>query len=275
FNYAAKQQIMDRYVGLSKRGPAGQPLAGITHLIWPESAFPFFLTREPEALAQITELLPRNTVLITGGARPPETPMPKSLRAYNSVYVIDHDGAILSIYDKVHLVPFGEYLPFQDFLERLGLMQLTKVPGGFLSGDRRRTLEAPRAPPFVPLVCYEIIFPGEAVPHGERADWMLNLTNDGWFGNSTGPYQHLQQSRVRAIEQGLPLVRAANTGVSAVIDPLGRFVESLPLGTQGVPDAQLPKRATAPIYARTGDWLIGILLGLTAILTLSLRLNRR
>jgi apolipoprotein N-acyltransferase len=102
--------------------------------------------------------------------------------------VIDHDGSILSVYDKIHLVPFGEYLPFQDFLEKLGLMQLTKLPGGFLPGERRRTMNVPGAPPMLPFICYEIIFPGEAAPAGEpRPGWMINLTNDAWFGISTGP----------------------------------------------------------------------------------------
>ena len=189
----------------------------VTHLIWPESAFPFFLMREAEALSQIAELLPPGTVLITGAVRAPEPKPGASMsHAYNSIYVIDHDGSVLSVYDKVHLVPFGEYLPFQDFLERLGLQQITKVQGGFIPGDRRRALEVPRAPRFLPLICYEIIFPGEAVPRGERPGWLINVTNDGWFGISSGPYQHLQQARVRAIEEGLPLVRAANTGISAV-----------------------------------------------------------
>jgi apolipoprotein N-acyltransferase len=172
------------------------------------------------------------------------------IRAYNSIYVIDHDGATLSVYDKLHLVPFGEYLPFQDFLERLGLMQLTKVKGGYLSGAQRKPTPIPRAPAFVPLICYEIVFPGEAVPSGERPGWLVNLTNDGWFGQSSGPYQHLQQARVRAIEEGLPLVRAANTGVSAVIDPLGRFIRTLPLGTEGVLDAALPQPVGPTPYVR-------------------------
>ena len=215
---------MNHYLQLSDRssGPQSTGVRDATHLIWPESAFPFLLAREPDALAQIADLLPPGTILITGAMRAPELPPGVKLtRALNSVYVIDHDGSILSVYDKVHLVPFGEYLPFQATLEKLGLMQLTKIPGGFIPGDRRRAMDVPRAPRMLPLICYEIVFPGDAVPRGERPGWLLNLTNDGWFGNSTGPYQHLQQARVRAIEQGLPLVRAANTGISAVIE-IGR-----------------------------------------------------
>jgi apolipoprotein N-acyltransferase len=256
FNYAARQQVMSRYVALSDRstGPGSTGVRDVTHLIWPESAFPFFLQREPDAMAQIADLLPPGTVLIVGAARPAGgAPTPGVVRAYNSIYVIDHDGSILSVYDKMHLVPFGEYLPFQDFLESLGLMQLTKVRGGYIPGTSRKPLSVPRAPPFLPLVCYEIVFPGEAVPRGERPGWLVNLTNDGWFGRSSGPYQHLQQARVRAIEEGLPLVRAANTGVSAVIDPLGRIIASLPLGTEGVLDAALPRPIEPTFYARFGD----------------------
>lgn len=257
FTYAAKASVLARYRALSDRatGPQTSGVANVTHLIWPELAFPFFLTREPDALAEIADLLPRGTVLITGAARADEPgPDGRIRRAYNSVYVIDHDGTILSAYDKVHLVPFGEYLPFQEFLERRGLKQLTKIKGGFIAGDRHRPIEIPRAPRFLPLICYEIIFPGEGVPGGvDRPGWIVNVTNDGWFGISPGPYQHLQQARVRAIEEGLPVVRAANTGVSAIIDPLGRVVSSLPLGTEGVINSGLPKSLAAPIYALSGD----------------------
>jgi apolipoprotein N-acyltransferase len=169
------------------------------------------------------------------------------------VYVIDHDGTVLSVYDKVHLVPFGEYLPFQNALERLGLMQLTKLPGGFLSGDRNRSYQLPNAPRVLPLICYEIIFPGAVVPSGERPGWLLNVTNDAWFGISSGPHQHFQQARIRAIEEGLPLVRAANNGISAVVDPFGRIVVQLPLGTEGVLDSELPRATAQTIYARFGD----------------------
>ena len=277
FNYSAKQRVMNHYLQLSDRasGPQSTGVRDATHLIWPESAFPFLLTREPDALAQIAELLPPGTVLITGAVRAPElSPGAKLTRALNSVYVIDHDGSILSVYDKVHLVPFGEYLPFQETLEKLGLMQLTKVPGGFIPGDRRRAMTVPKAPRFLPLICYEIVFPGDAVPSGERPGWLLNLTNDGWFGNSTGPYQHLQQSRVRAIEQGLPLVRAANTGVSAVVDPLGRIVRSLPLGTEGILDAPLPREIGPTLYVRIGDGLAALFWVVAAIIVIRRRLRR-
>jgi apolipoprotein N-acyltransferase len=276
FNYKQRQVVMDRYAALSDRasGPNATGLSDVTHLIWPESAFPFFLTREPDALAQIAKLLPDGTVLITGGVRAPETvPTEAVKRAYNSIYVLDHDATILSIYDKVHLVPFGEYLPFQDFLERLGLTQLVHVAGGFISGDRRRAISVPRAPRFLPLVCYEVVFPGQAVPKGERPGWMLNLTNDGWFGRSPGPYQHFHQARVRAIEEGLPLVRVANTGISAVIDPLGRVVNSLPLGSEGVLDSRLPRALAPTPYARFGDAPAGVMVA--AAFLLAMRRRRR
>ena len=270
FNYSHRELVMSRYLALSDRatGPGADGVRDVTHLIWPESAFPFFLTRDAEALAQIASLLRAGSVLVTGAVRAPEgVPEAAVTRAYNSVYVIDHDGSILSVYDKVHLVPFGEYLPFQDFLEELGLRQITNLRGGFIPGDRARILKVPRAPDVLPLVCYEIIFP-EAVPAGQRPGWMVNLTNDGWFGLSPGPYQHFQQARLRAVEQGLPLVRAANTGISGVVDPFGRVIAELPLGTEGVLDARLPQPAPPTLYARTGDLPTALVVAAAAVLAL-------
>jgi apolipoprotein N-acyltransferase len=270
FNYGAKQRVMQRYLALSDRatGPQTSGVKDVTHLIWPESAFPFYLAREADALAQIASLLARHSVLITGAVRAAAMAPSGAVRAYNSVYVIDRDGSIAGIYDKVHLVPFGEYLPFTDFLESLGLISLTKMPGGFLAGDRRRLMTVPGAPSMLPLICYEVIFPDAAVPRGERPGWLLNLTNDGWFGISTGPHQHFQQARVLAIAEGLPLVRAANTGISAVVDPLGRIIKELPLGPEGVLDSGLPQPIAPTPYARIGDYIAyalvaaGLLLGL-------------
>jgi len=262
FNYSTRDQVLARYLRLSDRatGPGSNGLRDVTHLIWPESAFPFFLTREPEALAQITNMLKPHTELITGAVRAAEPVNPDHVRAYNSVYVIDPDGSIRGIYDKVHLVPFGEYLPFQRLLESFGLRQLTKVVGGFLSGDRRRSMDVPGAPRMLPLICYEAIFPGEAVPRGERPGWLVNVTNDGWFGISSGPYQHFQQARALAIAEGLPLVRSANTGISGVVDPVGRVIASLPLGTEGVLDARLPNAGAATLYTKFGNYTLILLL---------------
>jgi apolipoprotein N-acyltransferase len=264
FNYSAKAEVMRKYLALSDRaaGPQSSGVRDASILIWPESAFPFFLTREPDAMAQIADLLPKGTVLITGSVRAPDLPQgTKITRAYNSIYVINHDGSVLSIYDKLHLVPFGEYLPFQDRMEKLGFLQLTMVHGGFISGTQRRPMEIPNAPRALPLICYEAIFPDEvAARDDDRPGWIINLTNDGWFGISTGPYQHLQQARVRAIEQGLPLVRAANTGISAVVDPVGRVIAQLGLGIEGVLDASLPAAIAPTIYARIGDAPIVIIL---------------
>ncbi|MGZ8367471.1 MAG: apolipoprotein N-acyltransferase [Rhodoplanes sp.] len=278
FNYSAKAEVIRRYLALSSRAksPPADGIAGVTHLIWPESAFPFFLTREPDALAAIGELLPPGTVLITGAARFAEAESgPGRIRAYNSVYLIDDEGVALPVYDKVHLVPFGEFLPLRSLLERLGLEQLVRVPGGFLAGERRRTITTPGAPAFVPLVCYEVIFPHAVVPPGERPGWLLNVTNDAWFGATAGPYQHLLQARLRAIEEGLPLVRAANSGISAVVDPLGRAVAALPLSHEGVVDSGLPQRIADPLYSRSGDLAVGGIIGIVLISSFLLRRRDR
>jgi apolipoprotein N-acyltransferase len=274
FNYSAKAEVMRKYLTLSDRasGPQSTGVRDASILIWPESAFPFFLTREADAMAQIADLLPKGTVLITGSVRAPDLPPGVRItRAYNSIYVIDHDGSVLSVYDKLHLVPFGEYLPFQELMEKLGFEQLTKVQGGFIPGTRRRTLAIPNAPRALPLICYEAVFPGDVAPGDDRPGWIVNLTNDGWFGISTGPYQHLQQARLRAIEEGLPVVRAANTGISAVIDPLGRMVARLGLGVEGVLDSSLPSAIPPTIYARSGDIPAAIIVAAALILAIRRR----
>jgi apolipoprotein N-acyltransferase len=279
FNYSAKQDVMDRYIALSNRasGSQAQGMGDTTQLIWPESPFPFFLTREADALAQITNLLQQGSVLITGAIRLADPDHPAQSGVYNSIYVVDHSGSVAAVYDKVHLVPFGEYLPFERILERFGLEELTEQRGGFLAGDRHRLIAVPGAPIALPLICYEVIFPGEVMPPGKRPGWIVNVTNDGWFGISTGPYQHFQQARVSAIELGLPLARAANTGISAVVDPVGRIVNSLPLGAEGVFDSPLPRAIGAPIYARVGDApaFIIMLMALIAVVRRRLRADLR
>lgn len=278
FNYAARQTVMEKYLTLSDRatGPQSSGVRDATVLIWPESAFPFFLTREADAMAQIANLLPPGTVLVTGGIRPPDQPAgTKVTRAYNSIYLVDHDGTILSVYDKLHLVPFGEYLPFQSAMEKLGFVQLTKVHGGFIPGDRRRTMALPNAPRMLPLICYEAIFPGGLVSGDDRPGWIVNLTNDGWFGISTGPYQHLQQARLRAVEEGLPIVRSANTGISAVIDSFGRIVARLGLGTEGVLDSALPQPTSPTVYSRVRDIPVALAVALSTLVVIRRRAKQK
>ncbi|MCA1549112.1 apolipoprotein N-acyltransferase [Bradyrhizobium sp. BRP19] len=278
FNYAAKPEVMKKYLALSDRasGPQSTGVRDATILIWPESAFPFFLTREADAMAQIADLLPKGTVLITGSVRAPDVPRGTPItRAYNSIYVIDHDGSVLAVYDKLHLVPFGEFLPYQSLMEKLGFEQLTRVRGGFIPGTVRHALPVAGAPPALPLICYEAIFPDEVAVRNERPGWIVNLTNDGWFGISTGPYQHLEQSRMRAIELGLPLVRSANTGISAVIDPVGRTVASLGLGLEGILDANLPAAIPPTVYARVGDVPAIMLVAVAVLLAVRRRIGKR
>jgi apolipoprotein N-acyltransferase len=290
FNYAARHEVMSRYLALSSRASGPQPqgaqaqgsqaqgspapaLGDTTQLIWPESPFPFFLTREADALAQIADLLTPNAVLITGAMRLADPDNPAQSGVYNSIYVIDHSGSIAAVYDKVHLVPFGEYLPFEQFLERIGLQELTEQRGGFLAGDRHRLIAVPGGPEALPLICYEVVFADEVRPRGKRPGWIVNVTNDGWFGISTGPYQHFQQARVTAIELGLPLVRAANTGISGVVDPVGRIINSLPLGSEGVLDSRLPRAIGATVYARFGDAPAGIMVGIVLFVVIRRRVR--
>ena len=163
-------------------------------------------------------------------------------------------GGLQSVYDKIHLVPFGEYLPFQQALESIGLEALTRMRGGFDTGSfPRPMLSIPGLPSIAALICYEAIFPTEVPGGRDRPSLLLNLTNDGWFGNSIGPHQHLHQSRVRSVEQGLPMIRSANNGISAVIDSRGRILARLDLNRRGVIDTGLPQAGQPTIYSRYGE----------------------
>jgi len=272
FRPELRDEVMDTYLGLSRRGPGGgeQDLSGVTHLVWPESAFPFLLTEDPRALGQIAELLPPGTTLVTGAVRADASGATEETRYHNSLYVITDEGEISATYDKTHLVPFGEYLPLQELLERIGLQQLTRIKGGFEAGRRRPAMTSSSAPPFGPLICYETIFPGEVLEGtGERPAWLLNLTNDAWFGQTIGPHQHLDQARLRSVEQGLPMARVANTGISAMIDPYGRILSALPLGAEGVVDTALPKALAAPPAARFPTLICAALLAAAAAAALA------
>ena len=249
-------EIFGDYLDLTNSGGTQTPLNGVNIVIWPETAVPFLLADTPDALEAIGAALPQKTSLVVGSARlvenRDEQGIPGPARIYNSLLVIDDQGRVVSSYDKMHLVPFGEYLPFQDFMESLGIMQLTGVRGGFSSGAGPRLLPLPGAPPASPLICYEIIFPDDVTESSARPGWLLNVTNDAWFGSSAGPYQHLHQAQVRAVEQGLPVARAANTGISALIDPYGRILAKINLGEKGVIDVDLPKVGPPTLFVQLG-----------------------
>jgi apolipoprotein N-acyltransferase len=236
-------------------------------LIWPEAAMPFLPLDYPDVRAAIGRLLPASTYLITGALRAEPAPAgaARPRRVFNSLIVFGQGGSLVTLYDKIHLVPFGEYLPLQRQLEAVGLEQLTRLRGGFDIGVAPRPLlRVPGLPAAAPLICYEAIFPRAVVQGPERPALMINLTNDGWFGNTTGPRQHLHQARVRAVEEGLPLMRAANNGISAGIDAYGRILSRLGLNVRGVIDVDLPAAAPPPLYTYLGDWMFLLLWGMVA-----------
>ena len=222
-----------------------------TQIIWPEAAPDFLLLRSPEALDEVTLLTGPDRTLITGGER--ELIHMSQAQFFNSLFVFGPGGRLDAVYDKAHLVPFGEYVPFAPLLNRIGITKLTQGQAGFAQGDGPHVYQLANAPPVTPLICYEIIFPGAVTDHQNRPGWFVNVTDDSWFGPWAGPYQHLLIARVRAIEEAIPVARAANTGISAIIDANGRVITALALGEMGRLDAKLPKALAAPLYARFGD----------------------
>jgi len=261
FDPKFEAELFKRYLDLSVTETETAKLSDVTHLIWPESAFPFLLTERRDALASIAAMLPENTSLITGAARAEAGSSSDGSLVFNSVYVINGDGIIVSAADKIHLVPFGEYLPFQEILESLGIQQLTKTQGGFTPGNSRKLLSTGVGPSFLPLVCYEIIFSGNIWNQDTRPGWILNLTNDAWFGITPGPYQHERQAVVRAVEEGLPLIRVANSGISGVYNPYGEAVMKLELSERGILDATLPAALSITVYSVYGKYLFWSVLG--------------
>jgi apolipoprotein N-acyltransferase len=234
-----------------------------SHIIWAETAVPFNLANDPRLLSYLGAAVPENGYLITGAPRATPPGMPKPTY-WNSVHAIARTGKVIANYDKAHLVPFGEYVPFREILS---MSKLTAGRVDFTPGEGARVWSLPGLPAVAPLVCYEAIFPAEVTSLGNEPEWLLNVTNDAWFGMSAGPYQHFAAVRFRAVEMGLPLVRVANTGISAVVDAYGRTERFLDLGQEGVVDSPLPRRLTErPLYGRYGDWItliviLGALLG--------------
>jgi apolipoprotein N-acyltransferase len=245
-----------KHLELSRRPPdrPGEPPP--THVVWPETAVPFLVERDPMALSVLAQAVPPGGLLITGVPRA-SAPGEEPFQVWNSLVAIDGQGRVAAAFDKFHLVPFGEYVPLRGLLP---IERIVPSKADFSAGPGPVTLSLPGLPPASPLICYEVIFPGEVTAAGSRPAWLLNVTNDGWFGLSSGPHQHFAAARLRAVEEGLPLVRAANTGISAVIDPYGRTVIRLDLGQTGFVDSPLPNALAKPTsYSRTGDFPLLVL----------------
>jgi apolipoprotein N-acyltransferase len=260
----ARWPIFRRYTDLTERGvelaqeeaPANRVL-----VVWPETASPFLLANDRGAARQATVALPPGGLLLAGTVRAEFGADGRASRVWNSMAVLDAQGGLLDVVDKTHLVPFGEYMPFRGLLP----VRLVHSAVDFTAGTGLRTVSLPDLPGFAALICYEVIFPGRVTPAGapgaERPGFLVNITNDAWFGISAGPWQHLAATRLRAVEEGLPLLRAAQTGISAVFDARGRTVASMALAETGVVLAPLPQAATPTPFARFG---LAIPLGLLA-----------
>jgi len=260
----AEAQNFQRLMALS----ASTGIEQVKAVIWPEAGAPPLLEREPQLRAAMAQILPPGALFLVGDERA-EPLSGRISRVWNSLIVLDGKGDIIGTYDKAHLVPFGEYVPLR------GVLPIDKITPGtldFSRGPGPRTLTLPGLPPVGPLICYEAIFPGEVIDPAHRPNWLLNITNDAWYGVTSGPFQHLAIARVRAVEEGLPLVRDANNGVSAVIDGYGRVVARLDLNAIGVLDVDLPE-ALPPTpfeHLREAGWVLGALL----LLALSAGLSR-
>jgi apolipoprotein N-acyltransferase len=272
--------LIDRLLMLSdmRMDPADQGLADITHLVWPESSLPFFLATYPEALARIARLLPEGTTLLTGAPRQQYEPgaTEASGPPFNAVLAIDTNGEVIASYDKSHLVPFGEFLPYGEFFARLGIKQFVPGAEGWAHGDaRRRLMSLPATPSLLALICYEILFSGD-LGDTAGAQFLFNITNDAWFDGSIGPAQHAHHARIRAVEEGMSLIRAANTGLTFATDPLGRITAQLPPMQMAALDVRPHERLSGTVFSQLRHWplLVALLAGMLISLAAS-RTNRR
>ena len=257
------QNNFQKYLTMSQPAPGETPSA----IIWGEAATGYPIEEvEPWRMA-MAKLAPPDGVIITGTNRYLRNSDNQVIQAWNGMVAFDAEGSLRGAFDKFHLVPFGEYVPLKGLLP---LQIISQGASGYSPGPGPRTLRLPGLPPVAPLICYEVIFPGAVVDRADRPAWLLNLTNDGWYGVSTGPYQHLAATILRAVEEGLPLVRVANTGVSALIDGNGRVWNSLTLNQEMALTVPLPLPLDPPPFARFGD-LVTLLTVTFLILALALQ----
>ena len=253
---AAAEENFRRLMQLSS-APADHPLAAV---LWPEAAATFFLDRDAAHRNALAAAAPKDGYVVTGALRANPPPLPPQ-QVWNSVQTIDPKGAIPASYDKAHLVPFGEYVPWRDWLP---IKKITHGTIDLSAGPGPQTIALPGLPAFSPLICYEVIFPAAVIDRQARPEWLLNVTNDAWYGRSSGPYQHFAIARTRAVEEGIPLVRVANNGISGMIDARGRVLARTGLDDVTYADLALPTAAAPTLYSHLGDWIFAAVLLLLA-----------
>lgn len=276
---SVRDRVFKTMIDLSTQPPAdGSPKPQL--IVWPETSVPFLFTERPDALTALGEMLTEGQMLLAGAVRGEGgSGASPGARYYNSVVAIDDKGEIADAVDKVHLVPFGEYLPFEDMFERLGILQLVAGPMMFEPGSKRHTIALPSGIGAALFVCYEIIFPDLVAVDAASADLIVNVTNDAWFGDTPGPYQHFRQAQLRAVETGRPVVRAANTGISGLIDRHGRVVDALAMNARGIVDVSVPffaqqrPRWQRPDLAGPGVGLLFLLVAIGSNVRQRLRAN--
>jgi len=265
---SVRERIFRTLIDLSARPPAdGAPAPDV--IVWPETAVPFILSDRPEALVALAELVGDDQTLLAGAVRIEGARA--EARYYNAVIAINSAGEIYDAADKLWLVPFGEFMPFADLLSRIGVEKLVRSVSAFTAGSQRRPLAMQNGATALPFICYEIIFPGTAGYGEVGADFILNITNDAWFGATPGPYQHFRQAQIRAVEAGRPLARAANNGISGVVDAYGRVIDAFALDAVGALDVAVPRQR----LGRTGQpELSGLFLVIALILWAASGLRR-
>ncbi len=268
WNSAVRDRIFQTFLEMSDESPADG--AGRPQLIlWPETSVPFILQDRPDALSALGELVHDDQVLLAGAVRVEgESAIDPDARFYNSVVGINSAGVMFDAVDKVHLVPLGEFVPLESWLSQIGITKLVELPGGFSAGTTRHAIEVAPGVGAVAYVCYEVIFPGIAVADTGDAALIVNVTNDGWFGRSPGPYQHFRQAQLRAVEAGRPMIRAANNGISGVVDARGRIVDALALDAVGILDVDVPLAGSdrlRTVHAGKIGWSIVLLLALVGV----------
>ena len=269
WDISALEENFSQHIALG----TAEGLEKVDFVIWGETASPFPLDMDSRHREQILASIPPHGYLITGLVRIQTTPYGQLL-PYNSMMIINKQGEIENYYDKSHLVPFGEYIPLRRFLPAW-IKPITNTVANFEAGPGPRTLQIGTYPPFGVLICYEIIFPSEITNPNQRPEWLINLTNDAWYGDSSGPRQHLVSARLRAVEEGLSIIRVANSGISAGIDPLGRIIGQIPLNQPQILDIRLPSQlSTKSIYGQYGNFIPLLLITLNIILAIYLCLHK-